>query len=268
MEEEKREEDVVEKTNPPATEVETLRINGTRPVAAIVLAALSIVFAVVQITVTIGDGLSFGISIVSSLAGGFGGAYMIYALLWDVIFVVAPIIALNGICVWNQNTKNLLVAAMSMGVAILVLNLLFGLFILFSGISALKYFNLMEYIVLAAQTSFSSLFLQFLIYGGALIVFIVAIKAKKDNAKIAIVGLSIVAVIALILTIAGLQPFAYSIGGYSVLGYTVPQSGMYFLNEFLSYVLLWAAAVVCIVQMSKKSGEAGDGIPNTEEGQS
>ena len=37
----------------------------------------------------------------------------------------------------------------------------------------------------------------------------VAVKAKKNQAKIAVVGFSIVAVLALVLTVAGLQPFAY-----------------------------------------------------------
>ena len=93
---------------------------------------------------------------------------MTYALLWDLFFVAGPMLALAGVCMWNQNTKKLLIAAVSMGVAILVLNLAFGLFAMASGmVSALKCFSLLEYVVLVAQTNAFSLFLQALVYGGA-----------------------------------------------------------------------------------------------------
>lgn len=250
------ESDEIREEQSSAASPETVEIaNGSdRPMLAVILAVLSTVLAFVTVTVTTGGGLSFGFSFVSAIAGGFNGAYMTYALLWDLFFVAGPMLALAGVCMWNQNTKKLLIAAVSMGVAILVLNLAFGLFAMASGISALKYFSLLEYVVLVAQTNAFSLFLQALVYGGAFAVFLVAVKAKKNQAKIAVVGFSIVAVLALVLTVAGLQPFAYSIGGYSVLGYSVPKAAMYFLNEILSYVLLWAAAAIYVVKTTKDPG--------------
>ncbi len=223
---------------------EDAALKGDRPTTAIVLAALAVVLAVINVSYTTVGGLDIGISVVSALAMGTGTMFTIYSLLWDLLFLLAPVLVLIALCTRGQAAKKMLITSMSLGLVIMVLNIVFGVIMSTSGMNVLRYFSLLEMVTIAAQSNAVSIILQLLVYGGSLAVFLIAMNTKGNQFKIAIIGFSIVALVGLVLMIAGMQPYAYSVRGYTILGYTVPSYGSYFVGEFLSNVLMWTAITV------------------------
>lgn len=223
---------------------EDAALNGDRPTTAIVLAALAVVLAVINVSYTTVGGLDIGISVVSALAMGTGTMFTIYSLLWDLLFLLAPVLVLIALCTRGQAAKKMLITSMSLGLVIMVLNIVFGVIMSTSGMNVLRYFSLLEMVTIAAQSNAVSIILQLLVYGGSLAVFLIAMNTKGNQFKIAIIGFSIVALVGLVLMIAGMQPYAYSVRGYTILGYTVPSYASYFVGEFLSNVLMWTAITV------------------------
>lgn len=219
-------------------------LKGDRPTTAIVLAALAVVLAVINVSYTTVGGLDIGISVVSALAMGTGTMFTIYSLLWDLLFLLAPVLVLIALCTRGQAAKKMLITSMSLGLVIMVLNIVFGVIMSTSGMNVLRYFSLLEMVTIAAQSNAVSIILQLLVYGGSLAVFLIAMNTKGNQFKIAIIGFSIVALVGLVLMIAGMQPYAYSVRGYTILGYTVPSYASYFVGEFLSNVLMWTAITV------------------------
>lgn len=223
---------------------EDAALKGDRPTTAIVLAALAVVLAVINVSYTTVGGLDIGISVVSALAMGTGMMFTIYSLLWDLLFLLAPVLVLIALCTRGQAAKKMLITSMSLGLVIMVLNIVFGVIMSTSGMNVLRYFSLLEMVTIAAQSNAVSIILQLLVYGGSLAVFLIAMNTKGNQFKIAIIGFSIVALVGLVLMIAGMQPYAYSVRGYTILGYTVPSYASYFVGEFLSNVLMWTAITV------------------------
>lgn len=223
---------------------EDAALKGDRPTTAIVLAALAVVLAVINVSYTTVGGLDIGISVVSALAMGTGTMFTIYSLLWDLLFLLAPVLVLIALCTRGQAAKKMLITSMSLGLVIMVLNIVFGVIMSTSGMNVLRYFSLLEMVTIAAQSNAVSIILQLLVYGGSLAVFLIAMNTKGNQFKIAIIGFSIVALVGLVLMIAGMQPYAYSVRGYTILGYTVPSYASYFVGEFLSNVLMWTAITV------------------------
>lgn len=223
---------------------EDAALKGDRPTTAIVLAALAVVLAVINVSYTTVGGLDIGISVVSALAMGTGTMFTTYSLLWDLLFLLAPVLVLIALCTRGQAAKKMLITSMSLGLVIMVLNIVFGVIMSTSGMNVLRYFSLLEMVTIAAQSNAVSIILQLLVYGGSLAVFLIAMNTKGNQFKIAIIGFSIVALVGLVLMIAGMQPYAYSVRGYTILGYTVPSYASYFVGEFLSNVLMWTAITV------------------------
>lgn len=223
---------------------EDAALKGDRPTTAIVLAALAVVLAVINVSYTTVGGLDIGISVVSALAMGTGTMFTIYSLLWDLLFLLAPVLVLIALCTRGQAAKKMLITSMSLGLVIMVLNIVFGVIMSTSGMNVLRYFSLLEMVTIAAQSNAVSIILQLLVYGGSLAVFLIAMNTKGNQFKIAIIGFSIVALVGLVLMITGMQPYAYSVRGYTILGYTVPSYASYFVGEFLSNVLMWTAITV------------------------
>ena len=223
---------------------EDAALKGDRPTTAIVLATLAVVLAVINVSYTTVGGLDIGISVVSALAMGTGTMFTIYSLLWDLLFLLAPVLVLIALCTRGQAAKKMLITSMSLGLVIMVLNIVFGVIMSTSGMNVLRYFSLLEMVTIAAQSNAVSIILQLLVYGGSLAVFLIAMNTKGNQFKIAIIGFSIVALVGLVLMIAGMQPYAYSVRGYTILGYTVPSYASYFVGEFLSNVLMWTAITV------------------------
>ena len=223
---------------------EDAALKGDRPTTAIVLAALAVVLAVINVSYTTVGGLDIGISVVSALAMGTGTMFTIYSLLWDLLFLLAPVLVLIALCTRGQAAKKMLITSMFLGLVIMVLNIVFGVIMSTSGMNVLRYFSLLEMVTIAAQSNAVSIILQLLVYGGSLAVFLIAMNTKGNQFKIAIIGFSIVALVGLVLMIAGMQPYAYSVRGYTILGYTVPSYASYFVGEFLSNVLMWTAITV------------------------
>ena len=223
---------------------EDAALKGDRPTTAIVLAALAVVLAVINVSYTTVGGLDIGISVVSALAMGTGTMFTIYSLLWDLLFLLAPVLVLIALCTRGQAAKKMLITSMSLGLVIMVLNIVFGVIMSTSGMNVLRYFSLLEMVTIAAQSNAVSIILQLLVYGGSLAVFLIAMNTKGNQFKIATIGFSIVALVGLVLMIAGMQPYAYSVRGYTILGYTVPSYASYFVGEFLSNVLMWTAITV------------------------
>lgn len=223
---------------------EDAALKGDRPTTAIVLAALAVVLAAINVSYTTVGGLDIGISVVSALAMGTGTMFTIYSLLWDLLFLLAPVLVLIALCTRGQAAKKMLITSMSLGLVIMVLNIVFGVIMSTSGMNVLRYFSLLEMVTIAAQSNAVSIILQLLVYGGSLAVFLIAMNTKGNQFKIAIIGFSIVALVGLVLMIAGMQPYAYSVRGYTILGYTVPSYASYFVGEFLSNVLMWTAITV------------------------
>ena len=228
-------------------------IKNNCPTVAITLAALAVVLAVINVSYTTVGGLDVGISLVSTFTMGTGMMYTIYSLVWDVLFLLAPVLVLIALCTRGEAAKKMLVTSMSLGLVIMVLNIVFGMIVSTSGMNVLRYFSLLEMVIIAAQSNAVSIILQLLIYGSSLVVLVVAMNTKGNQFKIAIIGFSIVALVGLVLMIAGMQPYAYSVRGYTVLGYTVPGYASYFIGEFLSNVLMWMAIAVFFKFTAKES---------------
>lgn len=226
-----------------------------RNMPAIILAALATLFGLVSVTMSSGDGIGIGVNIISSLTMGAGAMFTIYSVLWDILFLLGPVILLICLCTGSKNTKKAFIAALTMNLVLIVLEIAFGIYVHALGTGVFRSFSLLEFLIIAAQSGDANLVVQILVYGGAFATFIVATKSKKDKVKIVTIGFAIVTAIGLVSMIAGMQPFAYTIGGYSILGYSVPKVGSYFISELLSCALMWAAITVSLAKDSKASEE-------------
>lgn len=249
---------------PPFPNGKGAAIKNNHPIAAITLAALAVVLAVINVSYTTVGGLDIGISLVSTLVMGTGMMYTIYSLVWDVLFLLAPVLVLIALCTRGEAAKKMLITSMSLGLVIMVLNIVFGMIVSTSGMNVLRYFSLLEMVIIVAQSNAAGIILQLLIYGSSLAVLLVAMKTKGNQFKVAIIGFSIVALVGLVLMIAGMQPYAYSMRGYTVLGYTVPGYASYFIGEFLSNVLMWIAIAVFFKFTAKESVASVTSVMDTE----
>lgn len=219
--------------------------------APVALAIIAVAFSLITVTISSSTGVSIGVSLISPFMNGTGTAYTAYAFLWDLFFVLAAALVLVAVVRGGSTARKLVLAGLCSGLAIVVLNAIFGVIAISSGLSALKTFSLLEYLIIVKQSNVLSLLLQFIVYGGALGVYIVATKSKSAMGKAALIGYGIVAIVGLVLLIAGFEPYAYSIGGGSFFGYSIPQDSSYFVNEFASNVCMWFSIALFLAQRGK-----------------
>lgn len=224
--------------------------------APVALAIIAVILAFLNVSFSTGGGIDFGFGIIGAMTMGAGALYTIFAVLWDILFIGATVLVLVATIMRSNDSKqgnNLIIGGLSFCVAILVLDIVFAILARSAG---LQNFSLLELMIVLAYGSDVNLVTQFLIYGGALVVFIVA--ARLRNAKVALIGLSIVAALALVTLVCGLQPFAYSVGGVTIFGQTIPRVTTYYITEFVSMTCLWVAIILYALKAFPKEAKSDD----------
>lgn len=240
-----------EKAEPAAGEVSETKID-----APTIIAIIAVAFAVLNISFSTGTGFGFSIGIISALMMGAGAVYTIFAVIWDVLFIGAPVLVLAAIAMrtndWSR-VRTLIIGALCFCIGLIVVDIVFGVLVRVAGLQS---FSLLEMLIIYAFGSDMNLITQAVIYGGALVVFLIAMKARSS--KVAIVGFSIVALLALGTLACGLQPFAYSVGGISFFGQMIPRVTTYYFSEFIAMACMWAAIVVYMVKSMPKKGKGDE----------
>lgn len=214
------------------------------------LACAAVVLAIVNVSFSTGTGIGFGISIIGAFTAGSGAAFTAFAVLWDVLMLCAPVFALCGIAIRNGNPKKArssMVVALCFCIAVIVLEIAFALFARSAGFEC---FSLVEILIIYAYAGDMDVVSQFVIYVGALVVFLIALKMR--NGKVAIIGFSIIGVLAILLFFCGLLPFAYSVGGTVLFGQNIPRVTTYFVSELASVLCMWGAMAAYLVKATQK----------------
>lgn len=228
---------------------------STRVDSSAALAIIAIVLVFLNVSFSPSTGFGFGIGIISALTMGAGALYTLFAVAWDILFLAAILFVLAAAIVRKNDAKQgsrLIIGGLTLCVVIPVLDIVFVFLVQALGF---QNFSLMEMMIIYSYGSDVNLIAQFVIYGGALVIFLISVKTRKP--KIAVIGLIVIAVFALITFACGLQPFAYSVGGITLFGQTVPRVTTYYISEFVSMACMWAAAAIFMAK-EMKTNETGD----------
>lgn len=224
--------------------------------ASMALAIIAVLFGFLNVSFDSSTGFGFGIGIIGALTMGAGAAYTIFAVIWDILFIGAPVLVLIGISMRDKDsvlTRRLIIGALCLCIGIIVLDIVFAMMVRSAGLQS---FSLIEMMIIASYGSDVNLTTQFVIYVGALVVVLVALKMR--NSKVAIIGLAVVAVIALGTLVCGLQPFAYSVGGITIFGQTLPLVTTYYISEFLTMICMWASIALFMMKFMPKEAKSDE----------